>query len=50
MQDSPIPIRTLTELDHIRLQNMIRRHPVALAPGDSDTLGNIIDNVDLVSP
>ena len=50
MQDSPIPIRTLTELDHIRLQNMIRRHPVALAPGDSDTLGSIIDNADLVSP
>lgn len=50
MQDSHTPIRTLTELDHIRLQNLIRRHPVALAPGDADTLGSVIDNADLVSP
>jgi regulator of nucleoside diphosphate kinase len=50
MQDSNTPIRTLTELDHIRLQNLIRRHPVALAPGDTDDLGSVIDNADLVSP
>jgi len=42
--------RTLTELDHIRLQNLIRRYPVDMAPGTADTLGAIIDNADLVRP
>jgi regulator of nucleoside diphosphate kinase len=50
MQNSNIPIRTLTELDHIRLQNLIRRHAVALAADATDSLGSIIDNADLVSP
>ncbi|MEO8544499.1 MAG: GreA/GreB family elongation factor [Betaproteobacteria bacterium] len=50
MQDSHIHLRTLTELDHIRLQNLIRRYPVEMAPGTADTLGAIIDNADLVRP
>lgn len=50
MQVSPIELRTLTELDHVRLYNLLRRFPVDIGPAAAQSLGAIIDNADLVSP
>lgn len=47
----PLPaIRTMTELDHVRLSNMIRRHPVNIPSQNAETLGSALDNADLVAP
>lgn len=45
-----IVTRTLTELDHIRLTNLIRRSPAANPADATDLLLSILDNADLVSP
>ena len=50
MQVSTSEFRTLTELDHVRLQNLIHRFPVDMSPGTADSLGAVIDNADLVRP
>lgn len=50
MQVSTPEFRTLTELDHIRLQNLIHRFPVDMSPGTAESLGAVIDNADLVRP
>ena len=50
MQVSTAEFRTLTELDHIRLQNLIHRFPVPMSPGTADSLGAIINNAELVRP
>lgn len=50
MPASSIPIRTLNELDHVRLQSLLRRHPAASAPGAAPLLETIIDNADLLPP
>ncbi len=47
----PLPaIRMMTELDHVRLSNMIRRHPVDMPPQTAETLESALDNADLVAP
>lgn len=52
LQQSPSPSRTLTELDHIRISNLLR-HPAAragsLASGAAPAIDEVIDLADLVS-
>jgi regulator of nucleoside diphosphate kinase len=43
-------IRTLTELDHVRLANLIHRFGVNISPDTAHALGTVIDNADLVRP
>lgn len=50
MTDSTVVSRTLTELDHIRLTNLIRRSPNPQAADATALLVDILDNADLVSP
>ena len=45
-----IASRTLTELDHIRLTNLIRRSLPADSTDGTDLLVDILDNAELVSP
>ncbi len=50
MTRSTVVSRTLTELDHIRLTNLIRRSPSTHTAETTALLVDILDNADLVSP
>ena len=50
MTDPTIVTRTLTELDHIRLTNLIRRSPARNPIDANDLLVSILDNAELVAP
>jgi len=39
----------MTELDHVRLSNLIRRHPGGLPTQGTETLDSALDNADLVA-
>lgn len=46
MSSSVTELRTLSELDHVRISNLIRRQPAAPASG----IAEVIENADLLRP